>query len=273
MPVLMYDLETYMGAYNNVKGVTLLNGKDNEQTLRQSISCLPYKLAILRKVKRAKIVHIVSEIASSEMEKKSIESVSQLCSANVDYTVHYNPPTTVLPSVSPLKPNEKLRPGHFGCFEAFRKAIAEDFTDEYDYVIVCERDCLLEKPPTDVLDLLERTFQVMEKENVEYFSFGDTVDLDHGYPQSEKIRELPGGFAYLTDKIIGLQFIIFSKPGRDFLREKFKERGWYGMDIWLNIVFEEAGKYMGILNERVTTQMEGYSLIDQKDKIFKANHK
>ena len=54
---------------------------------------------------------------------------------------------------------------------------------------------------------------------------------------------------------------------------EFENRNWYGMDIWLNVVYEENDKLMGILNERVTTQIDGYSLIDQTHKTFKANQK
>jgi hypothetical protein len=75
-------------------------------------------------------------------------------------------------------------------------------------------------------------------------------------------------FAFVTDKIIGLQFIIFSKESKKFMKQMFEEKRWYGMDIWLNIVFNENSLPMGILNERVTTQLDGYSLIDQMDKKF-----
>lgn len=268
MPVLMHNLPTYVGTYDDIQSVSFLTNsvQENVKLLKNLIDNVEISS------KRAKIVHLVSDI-SSEMEQKSISSVSSLASKNIEYTLHLNPVTTDMPDKEPLMPNVQLRPGHFGCFEAFRKAISEDFTDEYDFVIVCERDCLLEKPVEEIHSLLNKTFSLMEKESIEYFTFGDKVDLDNCFIQSEKIKDLPGGFAYLTDKVIGLQFVIFSKRGRDFLRTQFAESGWYGMDIWLNIIFEKASKKMGILNERVTTQMDGFSLIDQKEKTFKANVK
>lgn len=279
MPVMMYDIYTYMGSYRSVKNVHFLSASltENEKLLRNLIKKLPDVPKMLRKTRRAKIVHIVS-VLDSDIEKRSIESVSRLASDEIEYTIHYNPPATEIPSDrDPLFGREEigknLRVGHFGCFEAFRKAIAEDFSDDYEFLVVCERDCLLEKPVEEVRELLQKTFSLMEREKIEYFSFGDTVDLDNGYLQSEKIRDLPGGFAFLTGKIIGLQFIIFSRAGRDFLKEMFNTRGWHGMDIWLNVVFGDAGKQMGILNERVTTQIDGISLIDNTEKIFKANQK
>lgn len=70
-----------------------------------------------------------------------------------------------------------------------------------------------------------------------------------------------------------MQFIIFNIKGRNFLREQFKSNNWYGMDIWLNEVYNNNNMKMGILNDRVTTQLDGYSLIDETEKTFKANKK
>ena len=86
----------------------------------------------------------------------------------------------------------------------------------------------------------------MEDENITYFSFGDKVDLDNCYTQSERVGDIPGDFAYVTNKIIGLQFIIFNIKGRNFLREQFKSNNWYGMDIWLNEVYNNNNMKMGI---------------------------
>jgi hypothetical protein len=278
MPVLMYNLHTYLGTYSKEKNVHFLNPQknlvENEKILRKIIENLiiPVDRTWLNK---CKIVHIVSEIFN-EMEQNSIASVSELAMVtnDIDYTIHYNPPARIIPhDKPPMFENAELKPGHYGCFEAFRKAIAEDFTDEYDFVIICERDCKLERSPEDIISLLKKTFKLMEDEDITYFTFGDKVDLDKCYLQSEKIKDLPGDFGYLTNKIIGLQFIIFSKSGRDFLREQFKTNNWYGMDIWLNEIYNKNNKKMGILNERVTTQFDGYSLIDAVEKTFQANKK
>lgn len=275
MPVLMYNLDTYMGSYDNVENITFLD-RDlsiNEKILRKHVEKIQNQIKDW--IPRTKIVHIVSDIFS-EIEQTSIKSVSSLAdiNKNIEYTIHYNPPAKEIPDDRiPMFDNENLKPGHFGCFEAFRKAIEEDFTDDYDYLVVCERDCVLEKTPYEITEMLKRTYELMKSYDITYFSFGDTVDLDNCYLQSEKLADLPGNFAYETNKIIGLQFIIFNKKGREFLKEQFDTRGWYGMDIWLSEVYTNGNMKMGILNKRVTTQLDGFSIIDQSQKIFKANQK
>jgi hypothetical protein len=44
------------------------------------------------------------------------------------------------------------------------------------------------------------------------------------------------------------------------------------MDIWLNVVYEETQRKIGIINKRLTTQLDGYSLIDEVEKKFKMNN-
>jgi glycosyltransferase involved in cell wall biosynthesis len=272
MPIMMYNLHTYMQSYDDTPEITFLS--EIEANIK-SLHCLiqEQKNAIVENTEfKAKLVHIVSDL-ESEIEKTSIASVSRLASKNLEYTIHLNPVTTEFNKKhTAMFENPNLKPGHFGCFEAFRKAIVEDFTEDYDFLIVCERDCIIEKSPDEIHSLLKRTFICMENESIDYFSFGDKVDLDNGFTQSENLRSLED-FAFVTNKIIGLQFIIFSKSGVQFLREKFKTYAWYGMDIWLNIVYEESGKLMGILNERATTQLDGYSLIDETHKTFKMNQR
>ena len=269
MPVLMYNLPTYMNAYDGVENVHFLTSGMQHELLAREIEKISTEDQYFD-LQRTKIVHIVSEL-NSEIEKTSIESVSRIASEKIEYTLHLNPLTTKFdPTRPPMFENETLKPGHFGCFEAFRKAIVEDFTDDYEFLVVCERDCVLEEEPEKIRELLRKTQRAMKEKGILYFSFGDKVDLDNCYLQSEKIEDIED-FAFVTEKIIGLQFIVFSREGKQFLERMFKERPWYGMDIWLNIVFGEHNMKMGILNDRVTTQLDGYSLIDQTHKTFKAN--
>jgi glycosyltransferase involved in cell wall biosynthesis len=274
MPVIMYNLPTYMGAYDELTNVKFISLGNCSEILLETIQQNSSFMKIFQGFRRTKLVHIVSDIFSN-LEQNSIASIHHLSREGgfIDYTIHYNPLTTKIPHDRPsLRPTtqggESLSPGHFGCFEAFRKAIVEDFSDDYDYLIVCERDCVLEKSPEEILQLLKKSFIAMEESDLLLFSFGDKADLERGFLQSQKITDIPGNFSYITDKIIGLQFIIISRKGREFLKEKFMTHNWYGMDVWLNEVFAEEGKLFGILNERVTTQLDGFSLIDNTEKTF-----
>jgi hypothetical protein len=265
LPVIMYNLQTYMGAYDSVNDVHFIDGSNNAEVLKELIIKQEQNIC-----HRAKIVHIVSDL-ESEIDQKSISSVSRLAEQGYEYTIHLNPVTRKFnPTKPPLFENPALKPGHFGCFEAFRKAITEDFTEDFDFLIVCERDCIIEEYDS-MISILPRVFNAMNRHGIGYFSLGDKVDLDNGFLQSERIEDIEE-FGFVTNKIIGLQFIIFSKAEITFLKNEFDTRAWYGMDIWLNVVYEEAHRKMGIINKRLTTQLDGYSLIDEVEKKFKMNN-
>ena len=112
MPVLMYNLETYMGAYSNKNEITFLdpqkNLKNNEKILRKRIDEARNKIEIRTWLNRTKIVHIVSQIGT-DVENKSIESVSKLAdlysgSANtvsLIMMVNVSPSSFISKSLSP----------------------------------------------------------------------------------------------------------------------------------------------------------------------------
>ena len=105
--------------------------------------------------------------------------------------------------------------------------------------------------------------------SVEYFSFGDTKTLDFGWHQSNVVREIPNqDLMFITDKIIGLQCIMFPKNTKEFLFNKLRTHKWDAADIYFNTIFGHNGKTMGILKDRITTQADGVSLIDKEFKTF-----
>jgi hypothetical protein len=163
-----------------------------------------------------------------------------------------------------------LTPSHYGCFEAFKNAILTEFDESLDYLIVCEGDCKLEIPMSDFGKLVYDVCKIAGENNIGYFSFGDTKTLEHGYLQSKVIKEVPNqDILFITDKIIGLQCIMFSKSVRKYLFESFRTYGWDAADIYFNTIFRYAPASMGILHNRVTTQINGFSLIDKQEKTFK----
>jgi hypothetical protein len=81
------------------------------------------------------------------------------------------------------------------------------------------------------------------------------------------VKEIPNqDLLFITDKIIGLQCIMFPIKTREYLINKLRTEKWDCMDTFFNIIF--SGKNMGILKNRITTQADGYSLIDKELKTF-----
>ena len=159
-----------------------------------------------------------------------------------------------------------LTPAHYGCYEAFKNAILSEFND-CDYLIVCEGDCLIEGDVGNFIHKVEKCALMLEKNNIGFMSFGDKDTLEFAWPQSPVVREVDEDM-YVTDHLIGLQCIMFPMYVSNFLKEKLRLSNWDAADMYFNQIFYSSSYDMGIVYNRLTTQADGYSLIDKQHKEF-----
>jgi len=227
-----------------------------------------------------KIVHIQTTL-NTEAEQKSRESLYPL-SKYFEYILQTNQPYTSLPPAhncmrpqcvsmelfdeeTVQKLGTALSPSHYGCYEAFKNATLSEFHD-CDFLIIAEGDCIIEKPD-EMVDIIYKAAEACNEHNIGYFSFGDKATLEHGWEQSPVIEDV-NDFCYITNHIIGLQFVMFSKNTEKFLKHNFRKHAWDASDLFYNLIFRHSQYKMGILHERATTQHSGWSLIDQQEKKF-----
>jgi hypothetical protein len=163
-----------------------------------------------------------------------------------------------------------LTPAHYGCYESFKNAILSEFTNEIDFLIVCEGDCLIEVPINEFIQKVEASCPVLNKRNIGFMSFGDKETLEQGWMQSPIIEDTPeADFMYITNHIIGLQCIMFPKFTKDYLKTQLRTHRWDAADMYFNIIMGASGFRMGIVKDRLTTQADGFSLIDKTVKTFR----
>lgn len=213
---------------------------------------------------KIKLVHLLSN-PSSEREKRSIRCLAPMAQFGIDYIQHVNIPLTILPEQAKQKDRPNLNAGHLGCYMAFQSAIHNEFQD-YDFLMICECDCKLLVSHNDFYLAILKACDEITKNKIDYFSFGDTKDLEAGVLQSEYFGGYDSDFAFETNKVIGIQSIMFPKSSKQFLLDKFHSEPWSGMDIWFNGIFKEEGRKIGIVKNRLTSQFDGVSLIDNKQK-------
>lgn len=266
MPVLMYDLPTYCGKYVPSPKLAFLT-QDINANCKMLFDALNFPRVNLPRIK---LVHLLSQ-PDKEREIVSVAQLAPLVRYGFRYVQHINRPSKEMPSFKDYPAlndaEQGLNPGHYGCFMAFRRAIEEEFSDDLDFLMICECDCLLEVPEDQFVLKVAEMCELIYKNKIEYFSFGDKADLEVGYPQSLVVEKISGtDAAYITNKIIGLQCIIFPRSTKPYLLEQFKTRGWHGADIWFNTIFEGDKHRIGILDKRITKQANGMSLIDNVEK-------
>jgi len=233
---------------------------------------------------KVKLVHIQTTI-NDEREQQSRESLQRVSEYGIEYVLHTNEPYKDLPPkfncqrpqcVSMELFDESvvhqlgtaLTPAHYGCYEAFKNAILSEFND-CDFLIVCEGDCIIEVPIDEFCNKVFDACRIVEDNNIGYFSFGDTRTLEHGWLQSPKIQDIGNqDLCFITNHIIGLQCIMFPKLVSGWLKNQFRTTKWDASDMFFNQIFKPSVYKMGIVHKRLTTQVNGYSLIDKQDKSF-----
>ena len=240
---------------------------------------------ILNERPKVKVVHIQTTL-NDEKEVKSRDSLKKIADFGIEYVVHQNTPYTDLPPKfncqrpqcvsmelfdhdTVQKLGTALTPSHYGCFEAFKNAILSEF-DDCDFLIVCEGDCIVERPMDEFVSAIFKAAELLPKNNIGYFSFGDTKTLEFGWHQSPVIQEIPNqDLLFITNHIIGIQSIMFPKFAKDWLKQQLRTHKWDASDIFFNQIFRNSPYRMGIVKSRFTTQADGYSLIDKQHKTFR----
>lgn len=230
---------------------------------------------------KIKLVHIQTTI-NDEREQKSRESLERVKDYGWEYILHRNDPYRSLPPKhNCFRPNcvsmelfdeettnrlgTALTPAHYGCYEAFKNAILSEFHG-CDYLMICEGDCLIEDDIEYFMSCVESCASVLDKYDIDIMSFGDKDTLEFGWPQSPVIEEVNSEM-YITNHIIGLQCIMFPARVADRLKEVVRIAEWDAADMYFNQIFSNSK--MGIVYNRLTTQADGYSLIDQQHKTFR----
>lgn len=229
---------------------------------------------------KIKLVHIQTTL-NDEREQASRASLEKVKDYGWEYILHLNEPYKSLPPshncIRPLcvsmelfseelvnKYGTALTPAHYGCYEAFKNAILGEFHD-CDYIIVCEGDCIIEVGMDEFINTIEECSHELVPNGIKYMSFGDKDTLEYGWPQSPIVKDINDKM-YLTNHIIGLQCIMFPKEEAEYLKDTLRKHKWDAADIYFNNIF--AGNNMGIVKKRITTQADGFSLIDNIYKYF-----
>jgi glycosyltransferase involved in cell wall biosynthesis len=232
---------------------------------------------------KIKLVHLQTSL-NDEREQKSREQLQQVCNYGWNYHLHTNIPYTDLPPKHNCQRPEcvsyqlfdedtvqrlgtALTNAHYGCYQAFRDAILSEFNESIDFLIICEGDCKVELPIDEFVRKVEQIALQIDEHNVGYHSFGDTKTLEHGWPQSPVIEKINDD-VFITNHIIGLQCIMFPKRVREWLKETLRITPWDAADMYYNSIFKNSPYKMSIGYQRLTSQFDGFSLIDKTEKKF-----
>ena len=216
-------------------------------------------------MKKIKLVHILTD-PSAERERSSIQHLMCVSDYDIEYIQQINEPYTgdEYLSITPITGQDPkdYKPGHWGAFQSFKKAVLDNFTEDTDALILCECDCILDISTEEFSRLATRASDFCEKHNIKYFSFGDTTVggtlQSYPYGDDEDYPEFQ-----ITTKIVLAHCVLLSKNSREYFIKAYEEFSWESPDIWFNEAIWRSGvSSHAIIKKPVAFQHAGFSLID-----------
>lgn len=217
---------------------------------------------------KIRAVHLLLE--EDDRKKDSIKELERLKEFGIDYVQHINKRYTDTPPrdfcARPYDVGRigaySLRGPHYGNYQSFRKAILTEFTDDIDFLMIFESDCKLTVSVEEFVDKVFQSCEHIMERRIFYMSFGDNRNLRTGEMVSDN-QGFINEWMYLTNKIIGIQSIMFPKFAFPFIKRAYDTTLWDVSDLLFNDMFKFKTKAIA---PRLTTQIEGISTI-QGEKI------
>jgi len=286
LPTMIFDLKTYYGKYNNDKNISLLTG-DVDKDAEKIVELLHLKPKVDRDKLNLKVVHLVLNPDEKEdipdeswkstiwKQDKSIECWENMSDKFSTYIKRYTKVNrTELPTencahpeiINPSKEFKNEPPvlsyGHYGAYLAHKNGILENFDEDVDALIIVEGDVVTDLNPEDFKEkILDAYYTAIEK-NIGIVSFAGPKYLSGGH-WWETNKDY-GDWLKVDHFLLGSTYIVM-KSERDKIIKRLKTKPWHSPDFWL--AWYNSGKTnMMVSKDKLVYQLEGYSLLDYKEK-------
>lgn len=217
---------------------------------------------------KIRAVHLLLE--EDDRASESIKDMEKLKDFGIDYVQHINKRFTGTPPKENCERpwdvgrlgSYSLRGPHWGNYTSFRKTILTEFSEDIDYLMIMESDCKLTVPMEEFVSKVFESTKYIDQYGIHYMSFGDKKNLRTGEIVSDVVEPI-NPWMYVTNKIIGIQCIMFPKSIRNFVQRSYESALWDVSDLYFNNIFKYKKKGIAPC---LTTQIEGVSTI-QGEKI------
>lgn len=263
IPQFLFPLDVYNRKYDTEETIHYLHGDVDIDAAYVKNFLFPRTFTFSPDKPKIRAVHLLLE--EDNRKSESIKELERLAEFGIDYVQHINKRYTDRPPKEfCARPYDvgrigaySLRGPHYGNYLSFRKAILTEFTDEIDYLMVFESDCKLMVSIEEFVEKVFASGELITQRGIYYMSFGDNRNLRTGEMVSDNHGQI-NEWMYQTNKIIGIQSIMFPKFAFPFIKRAYDTTLWDVSDLMFNDMFKNKGKAIA---PRLTTQIEGLSTI------------
>jgi hypothetical protein len=215
---------------------------------------------------KIRLIHLLTEV-DSPREQASIQSLKPLEKEGVEYIQMVNPRYTgKTPRENCFSLDEKISdeldwavvvgkekvgigPGTWGCFQAHKKAVTEGYSENLDYLLVCECDCLLTVAPKKFVESIIRWGRTM-------VTRGTWAVFIGGYSGTQGVFVDDFFFGWQSVDAHCVLYPIKTLPN---IIRLFETEKWWPFDLWLSRLL---GNKLCVTKSKFALQIAGKSLVD-----------
>ena len=230
------------------------------------------------KDKKIKIVHLLLKPLDGVYSEK--QDLSMKCFDGVkqyvqSYTQQFSFPnatdlpvdTCADPGFIREEPDENgvwLSYGHYGAYQAHKRAILEEFSEDLDALIIVEGDVIFDINPADMASRFYDACEFAEKHHGSFVTFGN-VGFGLGSDASIKNTTVQMGDYTKIDHFVSAHCYMITSREREAIQRKLRNEKWHAWDIWLYWNYDKRVPIFRT-KDALVYEPEGFSMIDLKQK-------
>ena len=233
--------------------------------------------SFIRRKPRIQIKHLLTR-PDDVRERVSVASIKQLQNYGIFYEPVVNKPYEGLAPAEHCrrpqhlskdnKPGE-LYPGaglgwitgrHYGCYLAHRGALETMDDVNYDYTLVFEADAFIYTGLEEFVNMVHKACFISERDNVPFIGLADNPSRS-----KEKVDDMFTKTGHNQD--LAHAYLIPNREKQWWL-DRIADCEWDVGDLWYNHVFANHQRPRYTTNKVYSKQAEGYSLLDEKVKVW-----
>jgi hypothetical protein len=310
IPSMFYNLPIYYNKYDNLENITMLTGnidtdcenllsiinpklneKSEETPIVEQSTEMYHSLVSLPNIKLAHLLldleyraDIPSEKWQSNIDRqnKSVECFSKVANKFSSYTQIFSKVNrSFLPKESSMYPEivkesleDSIPPhlsyGHYGGYNAHKRATIQEFSEELDALVIIESDVAFDVSPEEFHKIVIEGYELGRKHNAGLITFAGSKWYSKWSDYPSLVEDIDERWEKVPHFLIGSMYMIFKNEKENF-KQKYETSGWHSPDIWIAENFHNQTVTLSLKNPLVY-QVTGYSLIDYRIKNTEGNY-
>ena len=231
----------------------------------------------MRRKPRIQIKHLLTR-PDDVRERVSVASIKQLQNYGMFYEPIVNKPYEGLAPAEHCRRPEHLsrdnKPGelypgaglgwitgrHYGCYMAHRGALESMDDVNYDYTLVFEADAFIYTGLEEFVNMVHKACFISERDSVPFIGLADNPSR-----VKERVDDMFTKTGHNQD--LAHAYLIPNREKQWWL-DRIADCEWDVGDLWYNHVFYNHSRPRYTTNKVYSKQAEGYSLLDEKVKVW-----